>query len=221
MAFPAVDDQTSNINGSAVTTHTIDFPAGAGSGDLLIIGIVCTAAHDGLTFAEGFTELADANEHGIAYKELDGTEGASTTVDSVTARASRCFALQISGHEAPGTQAPEITALATSTSTAPDSDSITPTGGAKDYLILSVHFRAGNATLVSYPTNYTHHQQDETGASVDLGTCSRQINASSEDPGAWEISSSQLWRAYTIAVHPAAAAANVYYSGLPLLGVGV
>ena len=114
--------------------------------------------------------------------------------------------------EDPDTQAPEAsTGAVFNFDNNPDPDSLTPTGGAKDYLWIALTSRdaPSASTVTVWPTNYDTAQVDNVhsnngGASVS--SSERDLNASSEDPSAYTTSTNEDHVAVTIAVHPAAAA---------------
>jgi len=93
--------------------------------------------------------------------------------------------------------------VATGTSTSPNPPSANPTGGAADSLFLIAATVDGTATVSSWPTNYsTNGISDNPGGSGGFSAGSmnssyRTVNADSEDPGAFTMSASEEWVAYT------------------------
>jgi hypothetical protein len=172
-----------------------------------------TATFDALA---GWTELLDENvASGLAmwYRVSDGAEGATVTFTSSAAIRDACTSYQISGAEDPATQAPELSTLATGTSANPNATTCTPTGGAKDYLWITMFGQAGeqldddSLTTVT-PTGFSNPLEKTCGtAGTNLGgmiaSAEQQLNAASLDASAWTSSDSTAWRAFTIAVHPA------------------
>lgn len=218
MAFPTVVSSNESSTATAATSHVVNLPATIAAGNLLLVVLdkgtpATTATFNALA---GWTELVDENTaSGITIwaRQADGAEGATVTFTSSAAIRSAEVSYQISGAEALATQAPQLSTVAAGTSTAPDATTCTPTGGAKDYLWITMFGqaleRADDDTLVSgTPTNYANTLQKTCGtAGTNLGgmiaVARRTNNAASEDAGAWTSTVNAAWRAYTIAVHPA------------------
>lgn len=231
MAFPTVPTAGANtlidgVNGTAGTTHT--FPSlttlDNASGDLLIAIISlyqASATANGFgTWGAGFTEFGDASNTtnpsismGCAYKFSDGTETGTFTVASTISGRSAVHLLSIKGAHL--TTPPEVAFSSTSTATAQDPPSLDPAGwGAEDTLWIAVG--GGGETsltgtwtgIASAPANYTGFDAsaisggDVVGA-VQQAVAFRQLNAASEDPGAFTTDTSpEIERAATIAVRP-------------------
>jgi hypothetical protein len=116
---------------------------------------------------------------------------------------------RIVGAADPAVQAPEALSTAYITSgTSIDPPSLTPTGGAKDYLWLAVSgWRGATLTATGNPTNYTNAIEGNSGGTATTGTrlrsLRRELNAASEDPSAFTLSAASDRRlGVTIAVHP-------------------
>lgn len=215
MAFPVVQATNEASTTTAGTAHTVNLPASIAAGDLLLVffGIGSTAATlDAIT---GWTELVDvstANDLKILARTADGSEGATLSVTTSASTKHSSIAYRISGAETVATRAPELSTVATGTSTGPDPTTCTPTGGAKDYLWIAAFALAGEEAdddtwCNSAPTNYTNLLQKAAGVAgtnigVEVATAERQLNAASEDPNAFNVDVSFAWRAYTVAVHP-------------------
>ena len=216
-AFPTVQARSiATVNGTALV---VTLPAGSTDGDLIVILLQAGNSNYPPTFTTwsqtgpgttGWTELYDSQGEAFYYKQIGAAEANPSFTSSVSDR-SGASALRITGHEDPATQAPEASAGATGTSAIPDPDSLTPTGGAKDYLWIAVDGNTdGRRTVSAAPTNYLNLNAFSTagGASGATGaTAERQLNAASEDPGIFTISGSSLWEAHTIAIHPSTAPA--------------
>jgi hypothetical protein len=118
---------------------------------------------------------------------------------------------RITGAADPTVRPPESAAISyTATGSTIDPPSLSPTGGAKDYLWLAVAgWRRTGLTATGDPTSYTNAIEGSSagGASgVKLRSLRRQLNGSSENPAAFTLSSTTSDRrvGVTIAVHPAA-----------------
>ncbi len=210
MSFPVVAATNHSVGNG--TSHTIDLPAGIEAGDLLIVFFANDSDTD-LTWPEGWTEFFVNDWQyvlhlSVAYRKADGGEGATITVTSDRSRHSSHISYKITGMIDPDIQAPEASTGVTGTSTNPDPDELTPTGGAKDYLWVAVSANDREWLATAYPTNYV---DGETYASGALGACTisvatRNLNAVSENPSTFTISNSDEWIACAVAVHPGAEA---------------
>src|SRR3990167_5444039 len=222
MAFPVVATSASTTGTTATTAPAVDLPTGITSGDLLVV-LFRNAANGGIgvTWPNGWTELADEASDGsggadatsIAWRKADGTEGATITLTTATQKFA-ALALRITGAADPTSQPPELSTVATVSSNAPDPSSLSPTGGAKEYLWLWAGGWEGEQTSppVSSPTNYGDVLGADSGTAAGaasncrVAVATRALNAASEDPPSWTISATDQWTAFTIAVHPAGAA---------------
>jgi hypothetical protein len=200
---------------TAGTSHVVSLPTGISAGDLLLVLINKGSTAATFNALTGWTELLDenlANGNAVLYRKADGTEGATITLTSSASTRSAHTSYRITGALDPATQAPEISAVATGTSTGPDPGTCTPTGGAKDYLWIAFFGDAGEEAdddtwCNNAPTNYTNLLQKTGGiAGTNLGgiiaSAEWTNNAASENPGAFNQDASLAWRAYTIAIHP-------------------
>lgn len=214
MAFPTVAASNTSVQSSATNSHTISLPSGIQAGDLLIIFF--TYPISGLANAlSGWTKLKEYYGSGdvfgtnVYYRVADGTEGSTVTITTTGNFQSAHASYRITGHGGN----PEVSTGATSTgSTTPDPDSLTPSGGAKDYLWIAHAGAPGAVTFSAYPTNYGSNQltirSNTSGNTATVAVATRNLNASSEDPGTFTISGSVRWVALTIAVPPVASTAH-------------
>ncbi|MGH7535138.1 MAG: hypothetical protein ACREMG_06090, partial [Gemmatimonadales bacterium] len=220
--FPAVATTNTSTTTTAGTSHTLNLPTGISSGDTLIamlsgfIGSGSTAVD--ISWPSGWTEFfeQDATSGTLhlavagAWRKADGTEGASITVTTNVSVLAAHNSYRITGAADPTVQPPEAAAIGYTTGTTSiDPPSLTPTGGAKDYLWLAVAgWRRSGVTSPNDPTNYTtaiDASSGGAGSGTHLRSLRRQLNAASEDPGAFTLSGTSERRAgVTIAVHPAA-----------------
>lgn len=216
MSFPTVAQFSGGSPAANTTTHTVTFPGGAPTtGDLIL---VLFAFDDNPTSSmTGYTPLANgpgassACRLMVMYRISDGTEGttdnAATNVNQGSAW--QCYIIR------DYTGVPECTTIATGTSGAMDSASLAPSWGAKDTLWITAAARDGNNTTTSYPSNYTDGRVDRwaNAEGASISSARRNLNASSEDPGAF-VNPSDQWGAVTIAIQgtgsDVAAIANFY-----------
>lgn len=220
MAFPVVQQVVENSTPTAGTSHVINLPT-ATAGQLLLIILDKGSTAASVNAHASLTELLDealANGLYIAYRWMDGTEPASYTLTTSASTRSASMAYRISGAENPATQAPQIGTTATGTSATPDPPAVTPTGGAKDYLWIPFVGMAGEEAdddtwSNTPPTSYTPSppRQKACGiAGANLGglitSAERALNASTENPGTFNVDVSAAWRAQTVVIYPAAVA---------------
>jgi hypothetical protein len=222
--FPAVQDTNTSVETIDVTSHTVNLPPNISAGDLLIVFFSCDGIET-VTWptADGWASIfhqTNANTLDIGYKIADGTEGATITVDTGSSEQSAHISYRITGHDY--AQAPEVSTGATGNSTSPNPDSLTPTGGAKDYLWIAVEGNDdGQSAASAYPSNYTNGQTNNSGASggANVAVARRELNASSEDPGAFT-TPLEKWVACSVAVHPRSAATAVSLASFTAQGEG-
>lgn len=215
MAFPAIQTTNETAVSTAGTSHAINLPSGIAAGDLILILLDKGSTSATFNALTGWTELLDeaaANGIAIWYRLADATEGATVTFTSSASTRSASISYRISGAIDPAVQAPQLSTVATAASTAPNATVCTPTGGAKDYLWITFFGATGEEAdddtwVTGTPTNYSGLLQKACGVAGTnlgglIGAASRQLNAASEDAGAFTIAVSATWRAYTVAVHP-------------------
>ena len=216
MAFPTIiGTPAESATTSVGTSHVVNLPSGAaGNLFLLFMGKGTTSAT--INALTGWTELVDENQASgafCAWRLCDGTEGATTTFTSSASTKSATIVYEINGQSA---FAPEISAVASASTDAPNPNTCTPTGGAKDYLWITWFVQGAAAEEAdddtwtnNAATNYGSLLQKTAGTvgvniSAAVATCHRTNNAASED-AAWPAASTDqtiTWRSFTVAVHP-------------------
>lgn len=207
--FPTPQARITSVVDVNSTSHTVSLPAGIAAGDLLIVEFSCDGSAI-VTFPAGFTKFFDAdssfNVLAAAFRQADGTEGATITVISSISEKSAHAAYRITGHEDPATQPPEVSVAAFGSDALPDPGSLAPTGGTKDYLWIACHGHDGDKTVTAFPANYLNgiSAQGSTATSVGIGSAERELNTASDNPGPFTISAQDDWVACVIAIHPAA-----------------
>lgn len=209
-AAPVVEDTATSTTTNNSTSHSVTMPTGVESGDLLLV--FCGLDGTPTLSATGWTSLVSQAHSGTSdifhgfYRESDGTEGSAVTFTSSASEKGGCVAYRISGAEDPGTQAPEISTAALGSSTSPDPSSVTPAGGADDYLYIAVT-SANRRSFTGFPATYLGTGSAESGSlGTDAGVGFGHLGttgSTSEDPGAFTIDSTDTWAAFTVAVTPA------------------
>ncbi len=210
MAFPTVESLTETPFGSNATEHLVAMPATVNSGDLL----VALFSNDGdstVTTPGGWsllgTETADAaadDRLSIYSRDADGTEG-GTTVDFVTSADQQAAAqvYRITGWGGTVPDDTELGSFATGSDANPDPPSLSPSWGAEDTLWLAISNHIdGDRNIDVYPASYTDGTMTvaSAAAGTSLQSARRELNAASEDPGAFTIDASRRWAAVTLAI---------------------
>jgi len=218
MAFPAIQtSDTQTYNGNNAYDHILNLATNISAGDLLIM-IFATDGDNTVSNWDGFTEIfSEDNSTGaslhIGYKIASGSEGATITVTVSVFEAAASICYRITGDDS-GSNPPEVSTVATGNSANPDPASLTPTGGAKDYLWIACEGNDRNYYATAWPSSYSIDQQSEYfdgAAGCNVGAAARELNASSENPGTFTISTSEQWIACVVAIHPEAAEGTTYY----------
>jgi hypothetical protein len=218
MASPSVVNTSVFGDSAASTTHAVTLPASIVAGNLLMLSLVIDATGNSITTPAGWTTLVTQNSSGVTssiiYKTATGSEGATVTVTSTSAKMA-AIGYQISGWQ--GT--PENSTVATGGTANPNSGSLTPSWGSADDLFLSVALIHGLVTTSVYPTNYTNGLTQGTTSTnaATVASAQRQLTAASDDPSAFTISAGNSWVAYTVAIQGAVAALNFF----PVVSTGV
>lgn len=210
MAFPQVADSATSISGGG-TAHTVNLPANIANGNLLLGFFVCDD-DETIGWPGDWTEIFElAYLNGctlsVAYRNADGNEGATITVNTSSDEQAGAIVHRITGHST--SQAPQASTGASGSSVSPDPDSLAPTGGAKDYMWIAVEGNDHNDQISSYPANYTDNQTNiksgDASSAASLGLATRELNAVSEDPDAFTLGGTEQWIAVTVAIHPGGA----------------
>jgi hypothetical protein len=231
MASPTVNRLVFNDDSTATLSHTLLFQVPNPSAGELIVMFIRFAAAPGTITATGYTAFAgpdssDASDDtsAIYYRWADGTEGGAdtiTTANSVKSAGTGCI---VQGAENPATQAPQTSTVAIGTGANADPTTVTPTGGAKDYLWLSYLGMDGETQTASIGGGWSLQGADNSGTGGAAATncltwqATFASNAASMDPPAWTSSApANGWTAWAVAVHPPAAATTslIYQPALP------
>ncbi|OGG60690.1 hypothetical protein A2765_03830 [Candidatus Kaiserbacteria bacterium RIFCSPHIGHO2_01_FULL_56_24] len=195
-AAAVVEATNTSAETLATTSHSVALPAGIAAGDELLV--LFSAKTVTFNLPTGWTELynSGADDPGlfVIRRVADGGEGSTLTVTTGGAQKSDHVSYRFSG-----AAAAEISTAATGTSVNPDPPSLTPAGGALDYLWLAIEANAGDSAS-AYPTSYTNGF--EVIGDAGIASARRELNAASENPGTFTIAASNVWKAVTVAVPP-------------------
>lgn len=232
MAFPSAGTPVATNFDTSVTSMPVTLPATINSGDLLI-ALVEVRNSGTWTKPTGWSDISTLSQLGGGsvgrlngfYKISDGTEAGTTpTWTASTGTTAVWQSIRVTSWH--GTTPPEA-ATASGDATNANPPSLTPSWGADDDLWIAV---AGNAAtgdttgFTAAPTNYGSLQSNGAssgGSTANIATGTRQLNATSEDPGTFTPSSNRFWTAATIAVRPAASGgATATSSTMAMMGIG-
>ncbi len=211
MASPTIVQSTSSEDDDEGTSHVVSIPASLTTGNLLVLLFVHRA--DGtVTWPEGYTKFGSDLQRGetdptlsTAWREVAGAEGTTITVTTSSGAKSVHIVYEITAMIDPDTQPPERSTGATGSTGAIDPDSLSPTGGSKDYLWLEFGGQRNSNSADGASTNFANLIAKESTAtnSVNCASADRANTATSEDPGvmSWDVENT-AWDACVVAVHP-------------------
>lgn len=210
MAFPSVGAPTASQQTTNGTTSNVTLPASIAAGDLIIAVIAADSGAGAMTWPSPWVKLAERLDtaHVMSVGYLIASGGETSVAVTHTTERSNHLAWRITDWH--GTTPPEASALANGNSNAPNPASLAPSWGADDtlWMALATWDDSSSPSLSTYPSNYTTAQGTNATASSAgrVAGAARQLNASSEDPGAFGLSGAETWAAFTVAICPAAAA---------------
>lgn len=207
----AITAHASNSGTTSTTNPVLNFGFTAAAGDLVLMGCGSDSGITGHTHGGSWSELDEQTASGVRGSIAQLIAAGGETTDSVTGSgtADRWEAayVRIPAGEWHGTTPPEIVASTTGTSAAPDPPAITPSWGNEPgtiFVTFVITDDSVDVAINSYPTDYDAAQIDSsaTTSSANVGAAVRADGAHShpENPGAYGLSASEAWRAWTIAV---------------------
>lgn len=213
MTAPSFVSVTNSGETTNRTTFSVSVPA-VNAGDRLI----CVIGHGSASAVGGtaptdWTKLNGSDTSLSVYERIfsGGASAGTVTFSQDISNWWGAQVIRISGSHA--TDASQLSTRSNAnSSSAPNTNSLTPSGGSKDYLWFSaIAFGlAGFSTqpsISAWPTNYTSVTVSNTSngfGQVAVACGYRALTASSEDPDAYTLSNTNgNWYGYTIAVPPA------------------
>lgn len=215
MTFPIIA-ATSQNNTAAGTSHAITLPSGISVGDLLLV-FFATDGDNTITNWGGFTELDQQKDSkdifgAIGYKIAVGSDTLTITTSVSEPGSYVCY--RITGHEC-DTLPPKISTYVYGATDSPNSDVVTPNWTQNDTLFISIETNDNNSVVTAYPANYTQSQLNQTGGSQEcgVGVAGRNLNATSDNPGAFTLDDGEQWFAWTVAVPPDGASPPTGWTG--------
>jgi hypothetical protein len=221
MAFPTVIAVHGGNSTVDQTSVTVNLPDGSDvAGRLLLVFFTSDGNGETFTFPAGFpwTEILVEGgagfTQGVWFRGTTGTEGYPATGATITVTISSteqsCHtSYLLSGHHA--STNPVTGGIATGTDDAPNPGALNPADwDVEDTLWFACcGYNGPPSTVNAYPSSYTNGRSDVStgGNGCGQGVARRENATASEDAGAFTLSAAIAWRAATVGVRPAAAAA--------------
>lgn len=215
MAFPVV--ASTSVSSGTSSGISISLPAGTVAGDLLVLIAAFDGAvsetHDIFVVESGWTRAALATAQGyvsgaVLWKVATGSDAATVDLSgNGAAEAGGVIAYRITGHggQVECAHTDNYTSVSDLSAT-PDSPALTPTWGAADTLwITAASVDNASRTYTADPAGYANPVEYDGAASsaaVRTRALTKAANAATEDPGAYTVSVSEQWVAFTIAIKP-------------------
>jgi hypothetical protein len=201
MAFPTVQTSSKGTN-AGTSNHLVNLPSGIQVGDFIVVFLALSSGVS--PTLSGWS--ADTITNGIGRSRIywriaDGTEGATATFSGGISVNSGYFAFRISGANG-DIEGTNSATQSTATSTTPNPPSLTPSWGSDDYLWFAYTHIADDNTFSVYPSGYSGGDSQIVDSGLSQAVAYRQANATSEDPGTFTMSASDVWYANTVAIRP-------------------
>lgn len=182
MSYPIIAGTSTSMETNGVTSHTVSLPANIVSGDLLIV-LFCgrDVSSATINFPAGWniikTGLNGSSEiFKSAYRVADGSEGSTITVTTGSTGRSAHISYRITDY----TSTPEG-----EVNSSINPPSLTPSWGTKDSLWIAVARLSAHGGTPAAPANYSDLQDVNPARDTRGFSAVRNLNASSEDPGAF------------------------------------
>lgn len=223
MTFPVVAVESGTNFAANVTTHVLNIPAGIVAGELLLILFNKDGSGTAsvTTPASGWNTLIDVTGSGSVnrlygfYRIATGSEGSTITVTTGSERTAY-VSFKIAGWH--GVTLPEF---APQTGSSPNPPLLTLAGwGAEDTLWIACSAIDGPVTYTGYPATYPDNRIAHSSGSSEtapISVATRNLNAASDDPGAFSINTARNGATVTIAVRPGSSGLGSSY--VPRAGV--
>ncbi len=191
-AFPSIANTQESFSFSSDTSFSVLMPTGIEAGQALVMIVRYYEPPTAVSTPAGWTLLTSTingsnGSMAIFAKTAAGGDGTVivTTTAAVTNKQATVLRLEdFYGDVANGAAAASINSGGTSPDPPPKTASW---GSAKNLWIACA--TVGNAATITYPANYTLNQTAPGDAAPALTYAAREREASSEDPGAFSVSS--------------------------------
>lgn len=187
------------------TTFDVTLPTHRRPGHLAVI-VLTKSLTDSVSTPSGWTAMGTAGNTGaggtarihVWGRILDGTEGNTVSLSAAVACVWHASVFLVTGFESTTFATNFASNVATGTTGNADPPSVTEDSDTNLYMALAaIH---GNQAVTGFPTDYGLEQLGATILSaMGVGFAARQLNSSSENPGAFT-NGSAPWRAHTLSV---------------------
>jgi hypothetical protein len=214
VAFPSVAGTPAGTSDTSSTSFTVALPAGIVAGELLLIfmahdenGVLSTITQSsGPTFTQIDNAVNGTVVRGQIWARLATGGEANPVFSSTNSQDVACVAIRVQNHGVTDVSTDIVKGTAaTGADAAPDPPNCNP-GTVQDFLWLE-YFAADDDddTATYWSANYSAVLQQQSASSTSSCLCavaSRQLNASSENPGVMAMAATEEWVAQTIAIKP-------------------
>jgi hypothetical protein len=227
MAFPTISQIVESQDSSAGTSHAVTIPSGLMPGDVLLLVEFCSWNASLAGHPDGFSKLArspssdpsgnvNVTVRGYEYKNallpILGVERSRPVIPGgvlslTTAASTKSCVYALAFAEKDISLSHFLFALATGGGTAMDAPNLAYSGSAKDVLWMAFGVD-GEDVFGGHPASYSLYQNDGVidlsntfGGPVGIcGMSGRELNGTSENPGAFGGSSPSDWSALTMGI---------------------
>jgi len=205
MAFPVIEGSTTGSQADTVGTNvTVSFSGTAVAGELLLVWIHTdkNRAHGWPgSWVEEYEQDLSPSGSGVSALGTLTAVGGETSI--VVNRGGDDDEVVWASWRISGWNAFEFANSSGVSDPSPDPPSLTPTWGAKDTLWIAMCGNDNDAVTAG-PASYSSFTA-VSESDANMGFAYRELNAATEDPGAFTISGDE-WNAMTFAVEPSGAA---------------
>lgn len=217
MAFPAIQSVTETSSNTNQSSHSVNLPGTINSGDLLIL-FTMRRGVGAINTPSGFTELDEFSADSTVAIFAKIATGSETSPITVTVGGTPTLAaqvLRITGNE--GTLSGlEINTIVNSVGTSPNPGSITASWGGEQNLFIAFTGAADDdGTVTAYPSGFSNGVDTISGGGTNNGATVAHATLNSTnatvDPGAFTLSQSEGWYAYTLVVRPSSSTSTVIF----------
>lgn len=217
MGFPTFINSANTQPASGTAAVPVTMPASLVAGRLLLAA--CQGGALANLGATGWTTITGSPFVGATYK-IYVFGKIATGSDSMSVTRSAFSGLNVITHQF-GTWSGSLSDIAFAGIAGADPPSLTPAGGAKDFLWMPIVAANPATATTGAPTNYSQLiSSANAGAGWVLSTAQRALNASSENPGTFTGGGTTNAAAATIAIAGTASSGPPPGAFLPFFGMG-
>jgi hypothetical protein len=203
---------------TAATSGAMNLPSGITAGELLIAVIMTPLTTNVFTVPSGWSSMTTVTSTPscVFARYADGTESGTTTFSWSGTQKATAIIFRVAGHGYIGSDVTSWTdatnspsnAAASGSSTAPN-PAVSDTTVLQDNLYIAIASWLQDQTANTYPTGYGLSQTTVSsggagGGATKCGSAiaGKQATSTSDDPGAFGITTTTNWQAFTLALKP-------------------